>query len=156
MTEKATVYFAGVPTAPAVQAIRDAYPDLKPGDVVRYDALEKIIGEPRSANRWHTVVTKWRHRIEVDDNLMTRAIPNTGYEVLDAKGRIETAANQWKQGVWRIKVAGHRAIETDPEELDEAGRHTRLHLIEYQAKIGLARRVSPKPVVLPAPEQKQA
>ena len=146
---KAKLYFAGEPTAHDVQAIRDAFPDLKPGDIVRYDALENIIGKQRSSNRWHTVVAKWRRRIEVDDNLMTRAVIGVGYEILDAKGRIEVSANQYHHGIRRIVTASIRANATDPDELDDAGRHTRAFVIAQGASIKLARRVSPKRVQLP-------
>lgn len=75
------IYRKGLPISADVIAIQKKYPNLKPGDVITYSELEKIIGVPYKSNRFNTVVTAWR-KLELKENGRSIGCINTvGYYV---------------------------------------------------------------------------
>lgn len=113
------LYGAGVPTKPAVDKIVARFSDLRPDDMVTYDELEELICVPRRTNRFKSVVTAWRKRMDIESEILFHCVPNKGYVVLDNHGRVATSSKLIHLGAKRIKRGASIAARTDVSGLDE-------------------------------------
>ena len=140
----AEVFNGGVPTAPAVQKLKDRFGAPEPGKVMKYAEIADTIEERRESNRFRSVVEAWRKALEHENGILLRCVPNTGYEALDAHGRIYEAGRTYKHGIRRFYRAGEIATGTDRDLLTDAERKTQDHLVFTASSMRLAHKTAPK------------
>ena len=129
------VFLGGVPTEPDIRAIREAYPDhtLEVGQIIPYEALEKIIGKPRRSYRFQSVTTRWRKLVEEEmPGIVIGAVANRGYRVEDDLGKLGLARSKMSSAARAL----HRSIvvagRVDRKALDEDATKRLDHLQKVQ------------------------
>jgi len=78
-----------------------------------------------------------------------RAVPNKGYEVLDAHKRVEFASAQQHTGIKRIVFGGVVAASTDRALLTESEKAAVDRATYIAGSLRLHELVKPKPLALP-------
>lgn len=77
---KQKLFFGGIPTEPDITALKESFPasTLKPGVLVSYQDIEKVISCAIRSNRFRTVVNRWREELEKDGGIVTRCQNGVG------------------------------------------------------------------------------
>jgi hypothetical protein len=101
------LFFGGIPTDIEVKALREAYPNdyLKPGMLIDYGDIEKIIGCTRDSNRWRTITDRWRNVVERETGIII-------------------APDPLKSGAWKVLLEGEK-VSLSSGKLRTAGRMAR-------------------------------
>lgn len=96
-------FFGGIPTDVDVNRLISAYPveGLVSGTVIPYGDVSKVIGESYGSNRWRTVTTRWRRKVEVDHNLYIEPDTNEArqFVVLDERGKVGLSRKKLRSSV---------------------------------------------------------
>jgi hypothetical protein len=132
------LFLGGVPTDIDVEKLREHLGTLKHGDMIPYQEISDCLGIQKGECRWYSVVSAWRKRLDRENNILLKAIPNEGYRVLDGHGRVEASAWTYKKGLRRIHRATVIASKTDRNGLDENEIKTLDHIQNTGASLRLA------------------
>lgn len=128
----------GIPTKPDVEELLRVIHHLKPGDRIEYEMIEKIIKKNRGTHRYGSVVSAWRRRLWIEQNIVLLAIPNEGFVVANNSERVHHAHDKKKQGLKRVFRASDIAVRTENDGLSDDERKSRDHLIKTVASLKLA------------------
>lgn len=145
---EAKVYFGGVPTDADVEKLRQRYGAPAIGTRISYNDLQIVTGCAKMSNRFKTVVEAWRRKLEREHNLLLKAIPGIGYEVLDNHGRVNLAGTMHHHGLRKIMRAGMIAATTERAELSEPERRVCDHIAANGAAARLAIKTAPKCITI--------
>jgi hypothetical protein len=132
------LFGAGVPTAIDVDRIISELGVPEPGEVIKYKALEYLLGIKRDQNRFKSVVTAWRRRMERLHNLLFTAVVNEGYQCLSSSGRVTVASGLYKHALRRVGRAATVAAKTDRTGLTEDEKRACDHVQNTGAQLRLA------------------
>ena len=144
----AAVYKRGIPVDPDVEKLmRAVQPEV--GVIIEYATLETILGVKRRTNRWGTVVSAWRARLERASNIVMRAINNKGFLVLDGRGRVSHSEKMLDHGLRKTARAGAIALRTPREGLTPNEMKTLDHVVFIGANIRVAQGMAAKNLELP-------
>ena len=142
------VYKRGVPVDPDVEKLmQSVQPEV--GVVIGYDRLESILGVRRKTNRWNTVVSVWRGRLERTNNVVMRAVANKGFLVLDNRGRVSHSERLLDHGLRKAARAGAIAARTSRDGLTTSELRSLDHVALVGASIRVAQGVKAKDLELP-------
>ena len=145
---KKTMYFSGVPTDPDVTMLSDAYKQL-PDETIPYSDIEKIIGCPRQSNRFRSVTTAWRKKIERETDHILIAIRNDGYKKATPKERVTFCGRKINSGIKFIARGAKVAASTDTRTLSPEDKKICDHFSRAASAVSMAIRVAPKEVQAP-------
>jgi hypothetical protein len=127
MTANDLVFNAGIPTAPDVDKINIAWPELNEGDEITKQEISAVIGVAEESHRFHTVVNSWRRQVYRDRNIFIGAIRGAGFRVLTRRERCEAGGHKLKVGLRSTKRGGGLVASTDktglPEDVVRAADH---------------------------------
>jgi len=122
MTEtKTNVYFAGIPTEIDVRLLMDTYPteEMKIGDEYPYSVVAGLIQCDVKSNRFGTVTTVWRRKVE---NLTGNRIGARGGEcfwVMTDKEKLEAIESKETSVFRQIRKNIRRIPNVDRKQLNE-------------------------------------
>ncbi len=126
---------SGVPTAPDVERLCFAFPTLEAGTTITKQQISEVIKVDKDANRWKTVVDRWRKKLFAESNVVLRAIPNVGFMVSDPMDRVDVSAGHAKKGVRQVSKASAIASRTDRSQLTTEAARACDHIVNTAAKI---------------------
>ena len=121
------IFNAGVPTAPDVTRLEEAFPDLPDGKLIQWDEMETVLHFTKTDSRFRTVVGAWRKKLERERNIILGAVAGVGLEVLTREQRCEVGGSKLKRGIRSVKRGGAVILKTDrtglPDEVCRAADH---------------------------------
>lgn len=158
---EATIHFGGLPTAPQVRKLEEAYPDLEAlrGTNILHADIERLIGEKRGEGRYKTVTNSWRKRAE-DKNFVIDGegeAVGVGFRVLTHAEQAEHSRKRRKRGIRQIRRGFTEAVGVNTAKLSDEQR--RLHEKDMLAfgRLNAAVLESRRPqIVAPQPVEKSA
>ena len=109
--------FGGIPTDIDVRRLQEKFGVPQPGESISYALISEVLGNSRTESRFWVVTGAWRRQLFRENNLVTEAIRNEGFEFLDAHRRVGHAVNRFKQGLRRVGRASLVAASTDRSNL---------------------------------------
>lgn len=137
------LFLGGVPTEPDVKKLIEAFPTLKPDDVVTHEEIAAIIGDTHRSSRFRTVVEAWRRALLKLHNIDTKAIRGVGYQVLQPMDRISASIKDYGAGTRKIVRSVGRARRVEMEKLTLEQQRVGEHAIRHmEATADHARRAS--------------
>ena len=137
MTATTVSFFRGIPTAPDVKRLDDAYGSLSVGQKLQWGELASVVGESPGTYRFRTIVTQWRRKLDRDRNIIMGAVRGEGLEVLDGHGRAVHVGVGFKSGMRKSGRAASVACRTDLTTLDAPDRRVVEHVNNTVAAIRL-------------------
>lgn len=117
--KKTESYFSGIPTEPDVKKIRALYPaeKLKPGFIITYEELAKIIiCKPKSRRFW-TIVNRWRNSLEHETGIRMDALGGTHLKVLCENEKVQRIAYKRKSIIKQTRKNFIRTGYVDRKQL---------------------------------------
>lgn len=130
--------FKGISTEPDVRKLRESFGDLvnRRGDLIRHEEIEAILGLDRKANRYKTVVNKWRKEVEVLHGVVVdgrgEAI-GKGYMILLDSEQLKFGVKQRESARRRVK-RWHRSVShVNEANLTPAEKAVRNHEMKCAA-----------------------
>jgi hypothetical protein len=135
MDTKQTKVVRGIPTAPAVTKLCEAFPEIAPGDVVTYEQIERVLGLDRYSDRAKTVIQAWKAWLFDMSNVLLDNVPGVGYKHIVAGERIGYTSRKVKAGLRRVKHAGAVASTTPDDGLSSTERLARDHFTHATAAL---------------------
>lgn len=136
-----------IPYAPDLRKLDEAFPKLKPGDLIGWEQLAAAAGWGKETPRFKAVQAAWRKRVFRERNVVLIAVAGKGVQVADGSERITHAADAQKSGFRKIARAARVAITTDTAGLPDHLKRTHEHILHTAASIKLM--VATKPKELP-------
>ncbi len=90
----------GVPVAPDVNRIREAFPDrsLEAGQIIYHGYVQELLGEPPESARYRTVTNRWRRDVEDSVGKVILAVRGVGFIVADDHAKSESEGKRLKKG----------------------------------------------------------
>lgn len=121
------LYFGGIPVAPDLRKLVEAFGSPEPG-LIDYERIESVLGITRERTRFRTVVTSWRRHLLGEENVYTAAIPGEGIKILTEQERTEAVERlQGRASKTQRRVLLH-AVRIRVEMLDALYRARVDHL----------------------------
>lgn len=130
-----TKFPMGLPTKPEVDKLINQFRNLKPGDKIYYEQIERLIGVKKDTYRFRSIIVAWRKQLRNEYNIELAAVMNEGYQVMNGSERIEFAAKTTKYGVKRVRRAGDVVLRTNRIDLKPEERIIADHLVKVAAAI---------------------
>ncbi len=139
------LFKGGVPTAPDVRRLIEAFGVPAEGELIPYAEIEKLIGTSRKTNRGGTVIWRWRQQLMRDHNVLMGCRP-TGLVALLPEERVSVGRDRIVHGLRRMR-RGTRIMETtDRDRLSPELRAEVDHAIRCSSAALLAARAEGKRV----------
>jgi hypothetical protein len=120
----------GTPTAPDVALLQKTYPNLKAGDRIPYEDVEKLIDVPHGSSRWKSVTDAWR-RHELEQGRVIDCETNAAFIVL-VFDQCAAKSYQVHQRTGRMHRKQRRSLATYRPFEDEQ-RRLQMHLMAQHA-----------------------
>lgn len=122
MSSTTKIGFGGIPTDIDVRRLQEKFGVPKPGEFISYDLISECLGNSRTESRFWVVTGAWRRQLFRENNLVTEAIRNEGFEFLDSHKRVKHSVVKYKKGLRGVRRAADIAASTDrtnlaPEEV---------------------------------------
>lgn len=122
----------GLPTRPDVDLLIKTWPDMKVGDRIEYESVEKLIGAKRAAARFRTVTVAWRRRMLADHGTVIECAPGDAFFVASAE-QISSATYTTLSSIGRKAKRHRRKLATvKPETAEQKAT------VEHQGRLMLA------------------
>jgi hypothetical protein len=119
-------FFGGIPTAPDVRNLCEAWPPthLEDGDRMEYEEVERIIRAARKSERFGTVTTAWRRQVERETGKIIGAVKGEAFVVLNNSEKLDLSGAKIKTAVRHVRRGYQVAGLTDRKQLsvEEAAR----------------------------------
>jgi hypothetical protein len=145
-----TVFNSGVPTEPDVKKLFESFGEPAVGAKVTYDEISKAIREEVGSNRFRSVVEAWRKTLYRNHNIVLRAVPGVGFEVMDPTSRILYCGARVKSHLRGVNRVSNVAERTDAANLTPELSKVRDHLVRVSTAIRLTAATEAKKLKYPA------
>ena len=129
------LYFGGVPTAPDVERLIEAFGVPEPG-LIEHGRIEAVIHENHGTRRYDTVVKKWRERLFKEHNVATWAEPGDGVRVLTAQEWSERTRWKGRRAVREVVDGTNFGAALPAEKLNDIERHKHEHTMRFFTFLG--------------------
>lgn len=113
------IYLGGLPTAPIVKKLREAFDSTGPGEIISYQALADASGLKQKTSRFTTCLNAWRGEIRRQLNIETIAVAGEGIKLLAEGERADNSARTLKRGSRRVVKSYKQAAAIDTRKLTE-------------------------------------
>lgn len=113
------LFFGGMSTDIEIKKLMDAYDDLKPGDVVSHDDVERLLGVARKENRYRTVMARFKKMMLTGKNIEMAARHGEGYAVLSASERVRKVTDDTGRIYDGLRRVHYRIASVPRAELSE-------------------------------------
>lgn len=133
----AKLFFGGVPTAPDVDKLNEAFPDLvRNGRILTHQEIEVASGLVYGTNRYQTVVQAWRKRLAKKGIILSgRKAKGKGYAVLTGDQIVDYAQEKIQHAGRKVKHAVIAVSHVPDNELSTERRRYRDQLIAQAASL---------------------
>lgn len=138
-TQKTTdLFFAGIPTRPDVDKLREAFGVPSVGVFISYAQIAAIINTSRESSRYKTVTTAWRRALLREHNILFEAVAGDGFRVMSSADKVHFGSKKIKSGVKQIKYAGNIVAHVPLNELSPDDQRVATKVKEIAVAINLA------------------
>jgi hypothetical protein len=127
------VFFGGVPTKPEVDKLMKELAPFERGQLLLYEQVEAVINIRRDKNRFYTVTMAFRKRLLNEFNILTKAIPNTGFKLLTESERQRVDEQKQKAGLRGFGRAHRDMTQIQTELLDNDADRLRLAAMQTES-----------------------
>jgi hypothetical protein len=149
------LFLGGMPFKPDVDKLRAAFGVPKEGDVIPWDRIEGVIGQPKKSNRFVGVVTAWRKALYNEHNVAFGPERGLGLRVLNPDERIQYAAAGFRMGCRKLARSARLAERTDPAQLTSPNVEVQKQLVTSTGTIRATVAASAKQIRWPNPVAKR-
>lgn len=118
---EAKLFFGGVPTEMEVNRLREVFPadSLKPGDVLDYSEVAKVIDCEYRSHRFTTVTSRWRKILENECGVIVGTEPGLGFKVLDEPQKVDLSGSKLRSAVRAARRSYVVLTKVDRKQLSE-------------------------------------
>lgn len=120
-------FFGGIPTDSDVKKLLEAFPDIKPGEMITYTQVAEVIRVKYGTSRFRTVTTAWRKTLLRTNNFILEAVPGQGFRRRTELERSQKDRSGWRQDQSRAARKVRDLGRTDITEFDERDRKSHDH-----------------------------
>ena len=126
-------YFGGVPTDVDVKKIREEYPEseMKPGQIIPYGEIEKLLNEKKWSNRFKGVTNRWRKLVEHETGMVVGTEAGQGFKILQEAEKVDLSGTKLRSAARLAKRSYQVASRVIANKLTE---EERLRLDFYTTK----------------------
>lgn len=129
------LFFGGIPTAPDVKKLREAFPRIEDGTDFTHEQIQAVIGlHPKSA-RYRGVTLAWRKEMLKDHNIEIAAVAAVGFRALTGPERIESNIKGFKHGARKQGKHLRRVGMVPSETLAPSYRDKQTHFMRLGAAV---------------------
>lgn len=142
-----------VPTEADVKLLMEAFPDIQPGVLIPYPAVEKAVNLTRGTSRFDSVTRAWRARLYREQNFRLAAVAGQGFKRLAENDRSQRDTKEWldkQRGALR-RVEDMRRVVTESFDQETLRQHT--HRTDVLVKTTEAIRSTAREIVPPKPQK---
>lgn len=125
----------GIPTEIDVNALISAFGVPAIGQIITHKRIEAVVCVDHNECRYKTVVAAWRRKLEREHNIIFRAVPGNGYEVLDSRGRVDLCGKKYKSGLRSVRRSSSIAMRTERGTLTPEETAVLDHIVKVNATI---------------------
>ena len=147
------VFFGGIPTEPDIKRLRERWPEeeMKVGDVIKYEDLQKFLGLHKDSKRFRTVTHRWRRIVESETHIILGAETGVGFKVLSEPEKVLLSGSKLRMA-GRAASRSHVILQrTDRKQLSHEDLQAVNHQQSVSAKIlasaSLRSNAAPLPVL---------
>ena len=146
MATKNLLFFGGIPLAPDVKKLEEAFGVPEEDLHISWDEMETVLGMERKSNRFKSVWAAWSKQLFAEHNVVMKSIGNgQGVKALIPDDRIKLSVNWLEQSAKRIRRAIKVADQTDDHRLSDESIKVKLSIVKMrEIKMDLYRSVQPK------------
>jgi hypothetical protein len=130
----------GIPYAPDVRRLEEAYPSPQEDQVIRHDEFEKLLKIPGKSQRYYGVINTWRKRLRTERNIDSEWLPGIGVKILNPADRLKVSESNVKHGIRHTGRAFRRLAVVPRDRLDAIGQARYDHAITVASKLTTAGR----------------
>ena len=109
---QAKIFGGHMPTDIDVEKLNQEFGVPTEGQKLLYSDLEKCLGTSKSTSRFRSVLSAWRRLLDKKHNLLLKAIPNIGFEVMTPTMRVSHCSGGFSRGLRRIYKSALDAART--------------------------------------------
>jgi len=134
-TMGAKIYKNGLPYAPDIRRLDDAFPTPEEGQVLRYEQFEEVLNYSRVETRFRTVISSWRRTLWRTRNIDTEAVPSVGIKILEPADRVKIRE---KDMILKARLLGRtrqRFASAPRERLNVEGQQRYDHVMLYTGRV---------------------
>lgn len=113
------VFLGGVPVAPDVDKLFEAFGLPAKGIVFTYRELEEVLGILMDSNRFTSVLNSWRKRLLREHNLVTEAVRGEGVRILTESQRVGHVVHRNRSAYRQARKAYVIGYSTDVGKLSD-------------------------------------
>ena len=143
-----STFRGGIPYAPLVKKLEEAFPLPVEGQIISYETLEGIIGERYGTARYYNICTAWRKRLFVKLNIDFDWEVGSGIKILTPPERLDTSERQFLRKSRQVMKAYGRHQKTPRERLDSIGQQRYDHDTVVMSRTVLELRDSQKKLAI--------
>lgn len=95
------LFFGGLPTEYDVNALREHYSEtqMKPGTIMPYKEVERIIDCEKGSCRFQTVTNRWRRLVEKESGFIIGTERGVGFKVLKENQKVDLGFSKLRSAV---------------------------------------------------------
>lgn len=130
------IFFGGIPTAPDVKKLREAFPKIAEGTDFTHEQISAVLGgmDPKSS-RYRCVTLAWRKEMLNTHNIEIAAVSNIGFRALCGAERLDTNVKGFKHGARKQGKHIRRVGMVRAETLTEQEQSKQLHFMRLGAAV---------------------
>ena len=129
------LFLGGIPTAPDVKKLREAFDGLEVGAEISHQEVEEITDCDRKSSRYRSVTTAWRKEVLRELNVQIESVPGEGFRILNATERLIHGHKRFSEGTRKQARSIRRVSMIPDKELTQIERSKRDHMQRIGAKI---------------------
>lgn len=129
------LFFGGIPTAPDVKKLREAFTDVKEGTDFDHEQIAAILGLDPRTSRYRSVTTAWRKEMLTQHNIEIAAVATIGFRALTGAERLDTNVKGFKHGARKQGKHIRRVGMVRAETLSEPEQTKQLHVMRLGAAV---------------------
>lgn len=129
------LFLGGIPTAPDVKKLREAFPKIAEGTDFTHDQIQVVIGQHPKSSRYRCVTAAWRKELLNMDNIEIGAVAGIGFRALTGPERLGTNIKGFKQGTRKQGKSVRRVTMVRSETLSPLEQGTQMHVMRLGAAV---------------------
>lgn len=128
----------GVPYAPDIRKLEEAYPSPEEDQIISHADLEKVLNLPQKSPRYYGVINTWRKRLRAERNIDSEWVQGIGVKILNPADRLKESEKNVKAGIRHTGRAFRRLAIVPRERLDAIGQARYDHALTVASKLTAA------------------
>jgi hypothetical protein len=132
------IYKKGLPYAPDIRRLDDAFPTPDEGQLLRYEQIEEVLHCRRTETRFRTVLASWRRSLWRTRNIDTEAVAGTGIKILEPAERVKLREKDMLLKARLLGRTRQRFASAPRERLNAEGQQRYDHIMLFTGRIQAA------------------